>query len=235
MNGRNARQCRERWKHYLSSNRGKSPWTEEEDKLLLEKMEELGPKWTKIATFFQDRTDIQIKTRWMQKFASFSNLHLKNRSKTHPIIIPSQQPINPSICIQPPYMPGMMPTSFQLPQQMHQQIKQNVTFTQPIQPPMKPVNNISNLPIIDSIQQTPMPINGTRNSPTKIAIDVQPNHPSWPPLEVYQGHFQTIQTDPNSMQKRSVPSPRLPIQSDEEIYDTAEFSHGSQNFWDMCN
>ena len=92
MPGRNPRQCRERWKHYLSSSRGKSPWTPEEDQLLYEKMEEFGPKWTKIATFFNDRTDIQVKTRWMQRFASFSNLHLKNRAKNNPLFIPQQQP-----------------------------------------------------------------------------------------------------------------------------------------------
>ncbi|OHS95996.1 Myb-like DNA-binding domain containing protein [Tritrichomonas foetus] len=86
MPGRNPRQCRERWKHYLSSDRGKAPWTQEEDRLLYEKMEEFGPKWTKIASFFQDRTDIQVKTRWMQRFASYSNLHLKNRNNRRPPI-----------------------------------------------------------------------------------------------------------------------------------------------------
>ncbi|KAK8864047.1 hypothetical protein M9Y10_011741 [Tritrichomonas musculus] len=218
MPGRNARQCRERWKHYLSSNRGKAPWTEEEDKLLLEKMEELGPKWTKIATFFEDRTDIQIKTRWMQKFASFSNLHLKNRSKNHPMIYAAQQ-LNPAICLQPPqFIPGMIPSSFQQPQQP-QTLKPNVTFVQPIQPPIKLANNTPN--------QTVEKIN------PKQQVELQPIQPAWAPIEHQQRHFQTVQFDQNALQKRNVPSPRLPIpQSDEELYDTTDFSHGSQNFWE---
>lgn len=228
MNGRNARQCRERWKHYLSSSRGKAPWTDEEDKLLLEKMEELGPKWTKIATFFQDRTDIQIKTRWMQKFASFSNLHLKNRSKNHQIIMPSQQQINQSICLPPQFIQGMMPPNFQPPPQLRSQIKQNPTFTQQIQP------TIQNFELIHGHQQQ-QTINNNKNTPTKITIDIQPNQQvTWPQMENFQNRFQ-IPIDQNSMQKKYMPSPRIPIQSDEEAYDSTEFQHGSQNFWDICN
>ena len=63
---RNVRQVRERWKHYLSNNKDKREWTNEEDILLLNKFIELGPKWTKISKFFKDRTDIQIKTRYFK-------------------------------------------------------------------------------------------------------------------------------------------------------------------------
>lgn len=84
MPGRNIRQCRERWKHYLSSNKGKQPWTPEEDQLLFDKMKEIGPKWTKLATYFNGRTDIQVKTRWMKKFAAVSNLHQHPKRKVTP-------------------------------------------------------------------------------------------------------------------------------------------------------
>jgi hypothetical protein len=110
--GRNARQCRERWKHYLSSERS-STWTVEEDRLLFEKMQSIGPKWTRLATFFPGRTDMQIKAHWMQTFAHFSDLHVKNRAKkiqllspavpivaTLPIVAPRVQFAN-----QPPPMP----------------------------------------------------------------------------------------------------------------------------------
>lgn len=76
MPGRNVRQCRERWKHYLSSDRAKSPWTNEEDLLLFQKFMELGPKWTKIAKCFDDRTDIQIKTRWIKRFGNCSPMFI---------------------------------------------------------------------------------------------------------------------------------------------------------------
>jgi hypothetical protein len=66
MEGRNVRQCRERWSHYLCSETAKRPWTEEEDATLLKKVEEFGTKWSKIITFLNDRTDIQAKTRWLR-------------------------------------------------------------------------------------------------------------------------------------------------------------------------
>ena len=38
MNGRNIRQCRERWKHYLSAYKtSRDPFTEEENKIIMEK------------------------------------------------------------------------------------------------------------------------------------------------------------------------------------------------------
>lgn len=64
MDGRNVRQCRERWRNYLSPDVANRPWTEEEDKLLDEKYAQFGPKWKHIASFFAKRTDINIKSRW---------------------------------------------------------------------------------------------------------------------------------------------------------------------------
>jgi hypothetical protein len=70
MPGRNPRQCRERWKHYLSGNGIPIPWTVAEDQLLLERVQAWGPRWTRIANFFGNRTDIEVKARWIQKFNS---------------------------------------------------------------------------------------------------------------------------------------------------------------------
>jgi hypothetical protein len=61
---RNPRQCRERWKHYLSGSTTRVPWTPEEDRLLFDRVCELGPCWTKIAGLLGTRTDIEVKTRW---------------------------------------------------------------------------------------------------------------------------------------------------------------------------
>lgn len=97
MPDRNVRQCRERWKHYLSSEQMNTPWTPEEDRILFEKIQELGPKWTKLTQYFNGRTDIQIKTRWMKKFAPFSNLHMRNRPQFSHIL-----PANPTVSFAPP-------------------------------------------------------------------------------------------------------------------------------------
>ena len=63
MKGRNVRQCRERWRNYLSPDLDKSTWKEEEDNLLIEKYKELGPRWKTISSLFPNRTDIAVKNR----------------------------------------------------------------------------------------------------------------------------------------------------------------------------
>ncbi|OHT03450.1 hypothetical protein TRFO_06697 [Tritrichomonas foetus] len=65
MEGRNTRQCRERWRHYLSPEVSTQPFTEAEDALLQEKYNEFGHQWKKIASFFTNRTDITVKNRWL--------------------------------------------------------------------------------------------------------------------------------------------------------------------------
>jgi hypothetical protein len=63
---RSARQCRERFKNYLSPNLRNGQWTEEEDKLLSEKFAEFGAKWSLIVSFFPSRSEVNLKNRWTQ-------------------------------------------------------------------------------------------------------------------------------------------------------------------------
>ena len=78
MPNRTPRQCRERWKNYLSPDVTNTPWTEEEDKLLEDKYRELGKQWSKIAKFFPGRTDINIKNRWVSRGSKRFNLNNDN-------------------------------------------------------------------------------------------------------------------------------------------------------------
>lgn len=64
MPGRTVRQVRERYKNYLSPTINNGPWSREEDELLRLKFAEIGPKWSKIASFFPSRSEINIKNRW---------------------------------------------------------------------------------------------------------------------------------------------------------------------------
>jgi hypothetical protein len=64
MNGRTVRQCRERWKYYLEPGIKREEWDEAEDKTLMQKYDEMGPKWAQIAQFFSGRTDIDLKNRF---------------------------------------------------------------------------------------------------------------------------------------------------------------------------
>jgi hypothetical protein len=66
MPGRNARQCRERWKHYLEPSINRGEWTEAEDDLLVSKHRELGPKWSQISAFFVSRTAVDLKNRYQR-------------------------------------------------------------------------------------------------------------------------------------------------------------------------
>jgi hypothetical protein len=75
MGNRNPRQCRERWKHYLSRGSGHPAWTDEEDQLLWTKVLEFGQRWTKLVVFFPGRSDIQIKSRWAKKFKNIVHGH----------------------------------------------------------------------------------------------------------------------------------------------------------------
>jgi predicted unusual protein kinase regulating ubiquinone biosynthesis (AarF/ABC1/UbiB family) len=60
INNRNPRQCKDRWEKFLSPQVDQSPWTKEEDHLLIQKRNELGPHWIKISLFFPTRTDVSV-------------------------------------------------------------------------------------------------------------------------------------------------------------------------------
>ena len=62
---RSARQCRERWMVLTKRELSTRPWTEEEDRLLVQKCFELGPKWPLIEHFFVDRNASSLKNRWI--------------------------------------------------------------------------------------------------------------------------------------------------------------------------
>jgi hypothetical protein len=61
MPGRSSRQCRDRWNYYLNPDISNLPWTEEEERLLIEKYEKHGPRWAMIAKFFDGRSDTNVK------------------------------------------------------------------------------------------------------------------------------------------------------------------------------
>ena len=64
LSNRSPRQCRERWKNYLSPDVLNLPWTNEEDQKLTDLMNQDGAQWAKIARFFHARTDVNVKNRW---------------------------------------------------------------------------------------------------------------------------------------------------------------------------
>ena len=65
--GRTARQCRDRYCNYLAPDINQSTWTDAEEKLLNEKHQEFGSRWTLIAQFFQNRSTNCLKNHWNYK------------------------------------------------------------------------------------------------------------------------------------------------------------------------
>lgn len=84
--GRTGRQCRDRFHNYLNPSLTNGPWTREEDKLLEQKVYELGQHWNKIVRFFRGRSANNIKNRWYtyickQKQSQYKPLSYKNINK----------------------------------------------------------------------------------------------------------------------------------------------------------
>jgi len=64
IEGRTAKQCRERWSLNLDPSINRSPWTPEEDALLMKLHAKIGGKWAEIKGQFDGRTENSVKTRY---------------------------------------------------------------------------------------------------------------------------------------------------------------------------
>lgn len=84
MEGRNPRQCRERWFYYLNPNLNHANWTKEEDEMIMKLRNEYGPKWMLISKYFPNRTDAMIKNRYnvlirMKKEINVREIQISNK------------------------------------------------------------------------------------------------------------------------------------------------------------
>lgn len=64
IEGRNAKQCRERWFLNLDPSINRGPWSAEEDRRLLELARQCGGRWSLISKNMEGRTENAVKTRF---------------------------------------------------------------------------------------------------------------------------------------------------------------------------
>jgi hypothetical protein len=99
MINRTVRQCRERWKLYLTPQVSNGPWTPQEEAFLRAKVQEFGRQWKKIAQFFPGRTDINIKNHYMTLLRASSPF--KPSSEPIPAITQPPEIQRPPLCVVP--------------------------------------------------------------------------------------------------------------------------------------
>lgn len=65
MGNKSARQCRERWQNYLDPRLQKGNWTQDEDKQIITRFNEMGPHWNAIARSLAGRSGNSVRNRYM--------------------------------------------------------------------------------------------------------------------------------------------------------------------------
>nr|QSD99633.1 MYB family transcription factor [Melilotus albus] len=80
--GRDAKQCRERWRNHLFPNIKKDSWTPEEDMILIKTHWKVGNKWAEISKRLSGRSENSIKNRW-NSTKRRQNVRMKRKCNHH--------------------------------------------------------------------------------------------------------------------------------------------------------
>jgi hypothetical protein len=103
LGNRSPRQCRDRYKNYLNPELSSAEWTAEEDELLASKVEDCGIRWNRIAEFFEHRSEIALRNRWLsisrRREKERSTAALTREPRHIPIVLPIL--VDPSLANKP--------------------------------------------------------------------------------------------------------------------------------------
>lgn len=66
MKNKTSKQCRDRWYNYVNPDLCLAEWNDEDDIALVEKFNQIGPKWTILSRHFNGRSVNNIRNRWLK-------------------------------------------------------------------------------------------------------------------------------------------------------------------------
>ncbi|KAF9963953.1 hypothetical protein BGZ65_004118 [Modicella reniformis] len=99
IQGRTDDQCAKRWRESLDPEIDRAAWTPDEDILLLQKYEEHGTQWQKIALSFLGRPGLHCRNRWRKIQRSMNHMERANKRRRHRLVIREAHSGTPSSVI----------------------------------------------------------------------------------------------------------------------------------------